>query len=144
MYKKRKIIIFLLIAIMFIIGLIYTSVQQGINLNKLNNVYKDIEIIEQRVDAYYLNNGNLPIVGNKIPFEHSINPNDNSDFYEIDLEKLENISINYGKKQEGIEDIYIINEQSHTIYYLKGIEYQKRKIYSKNLNYQEIDLEQYK
>lgn len=144
MDKKRKVIIFLLLCSVFIFELIYALIQNGLELNKLNNVYKDIEIIEQRIAIYYLNNGNIPITGEKILFDNSINPNDNGTFYEIDLEKLENLSINYGKKEEGIEDIYIINEQSHTVYYLKGIVYKNKTIYSKDLNYQKVELEQYK
>lgn len=144
MDKKRKVIIFLLLFSIFTFELIYILVQNGIELNKLNNVYKDIEIIEQRIAIYYLNNGNIPTIGEKLSFDYSINPNDNSIFYEVDLEKLENLSINYGKKEYGVEDIYIINEQSHTVYYLKGIMYKKKNIYSRDLNYQKVDLEQYK
>lgn len=118
--------------------------QNGIELNKLNNVYKDIDILEERVSIYYLNNGNIPIKNNRIDFNYSINPNDNNNFYEIDLEKLENLSINYGKKEYGNDDIYIINEQSHTVYYMKGTNYNKEKFYARNLKYEKVDLNQYK
>lgn len=142
--KKTAIIVFLIISVIIIFGIIYNLVQDGIKLNKLNNVYKDIDIIEERVTIYYLNNGNIPIKGESIDFNDSINPNDDNNFYEIDLEKLENLSINYGKKEYGDKDIYIINEQSHTIYYLDGVTYNKDKIYSRNLNYEKVGLEEYK
>ncbi len=142
--KKAVVLVILVISIIFIFEEIYKLVQNGIELNKLNNVYKDIEVIEERITIYYLNNGNIPIKDDSIGFNFSINPNDNDKFYEIDLEKLENLFINYGKKEYGDDDIYIINEQSHTVYYLKGIEYNEKKIYSRLLNYEKVNLEQYK
>lgn len=144
MDKKKRFIIIILICITLIFGIIYKLVQNGIELNKLNNIYKDIDILEERITIYYLNEGIIPIKDNKMEFSNSINPNDNNNFYEIDLEKLENLSINYGQKEFGEEDIYIINEQSHTIYYLKGVKYNKEKNYTRKLNYETIDLEQYK
>lgn len=142
--RKKAIIVVFLIGIILIFGIIYSLVQNGIELSVLNNVYKDIDIIEQRVAIYYLNNGNLPTKDKNINFNNSINPNDSDNFYEIDLEKLENLSINYGKKEYGEEDIYIINDQSHTIYYLKGVKYEKDRIYTRMYKYQKVDLEKYK
>lgn len=142
--RKKAIIVVFLIGIILIFGIIYSLVQNGIELSVLNNVYKDIDIIEQRVAIYYLNNGNLPTKDKNINFNNSINPNDSDNFYEIDLEKLENLSINYGKKEYGEEDIYIINYQSHTIYYLKGVKYEKDRIYTRMYKYQKVDLEKYK
>lgn len=142
--RKKAIIVVFLIGISLIFGIIYSLVQNGIELSVLNNVYKDIDIIEQRVAIYYLNNGNLPTKDKNINFNNSINPNDSDNFYEIDLEKLENLSINYGKKEYGEEDIYIINDQSHTIYYLKGVKYEKDRIYTRMYKYQKVDLEKYK
>lgn len=142
--RKKAIIVVFLICIILIFGIIYSLVQNGIELSVLNNVYKDIDIIEQRVAIYYLNNGNLPTKDKNINFNNSINPNDSDNFYEIDLEKLENLSINYGKKEYGEEDIYIINDQSHTIYYLKGVKYEKDRIYTRMYKYQKVDLEKYK
>lgn len=74
--------------------------------------------------------------------EPATNANDNDIYYIIDLEALGNITLNYGKgfkKGKNVltetkdndaqlivetieDDIYIINEQSHTIYYVKGVE----------------------
>lgn len=142
--RKKAIIVVFLIGIILIFGIIYSLVQNGIELSVLNNVYKDIDIIEQRIAIYYLNNGNLPTKDKNINFNNSINPNDSDNFYEIDLEKLENLSINYGKKEYGEEDIYIINDQSHTIYYLKGVKYEKDRIYTRMYKYQKVDLEKYK
>lgn len=142
MSKKNLIILIIVFLILFII---VSSTISTIKLNKLNNVYKDIEILEDRISMYYLDNGFIPIKNEKIDFkEKSINPNDNENYYEIDLENLENLNIYYGRKNLGEKDIYIINEQSHTIYYYAGVKNEKEIVYTRKLNYEKIDLEEYK
>ena len=52
----------------------------------------------------------------------------NENFYIIDIESLENLTLNYGKGYEKEKtdklsqetDIYVVNEKSHNIYYIKG------------------------
>ena len=45
-------------------------------------------------------------------------------YYTIKLDELENLSLNYGFEYTKLgEDRYIINEESHVIYYYKGIAY---------------------
>ncbi len=67
------------------------------------------------------------------------NPNDNTNYYVINVNKvnlnltvnmtdLNNGSGNYGLSGDettytGTDDVYIINEQSRTIYYVKGVQY---------------------
>ncbi len=142
MSKKSIIVLAILFLILFII------ISQAIStskLNRLSNMYKDIEILEDRISMYYLDNGFIPIKNDKINFkENSINPNDNDNYYEIDLEKLENLNIYYGRRNLGEKDFYIINEQSHTIYYYEGVKNNNEKIYTRKLNYEKIDLEEYK
>lgn len=133
-------LILFLVVIMLILGVLYSLIQDGISLNKLNNVYKDIDILEDRISMYYLDNGDIPIKGDKLEFTKSINPNDNKEFYEIDLEKLENLILNYGKKENGSDDIYIINNKSHTIYYQKGVVYKNNVYHTRNLDYQKVEI----
>ena len=42
------------------------------------------------------------------------------DFYKLDINKLSNITLNYGDE----EDIFIIDSATFEVYYLNGIEYQ--------------------
>lgn len=142
--EKRFIIVFCIIIIiitMFIVE-IAKYIKNGNELNNLNNMNKDITILEDAISMYYLNSGNLPIKS-EIEFNHSINPNDDLTYYEIDLFALNNVELTYGNnKEEG--DIYIINSNSHTIYYLKGIEYKEKHYYTKSVEYDYIDLANYK
>lgn len=116
------------IVLMFIIAgtTVYTSMDR-FEINKLKKMYNDIELLSDKVASYYLKYNVLPIkeqYSTTLNFDK--NANDSGDYYIIDLEALEGISLNYGK--EGFEspnesdDVYIINEKTHQIYYVKGIE----------------------
>lgn len=140
--KRNKIVFTICAIIIFVIFFeIASYMSESIRISELNNMYKDINILENKIALYYLDYGNLPIKNDKkIEFKKSINPNDNDIYYEIDLNKLDNISLFFGDKILGVNDIYIINEQSHTIYYLKGCEYDNRMIYTRELEYKNIEL----
>lgn len=143
--NKSKFLIIVFFIILFTIVLeIFMYVKHGIELSKLNNMYKDIEILEDKIDIYYLNNKKLPVDDKIVKrFEDSINPNDNDIYYEIELEKLDNINLTYGSKKQNDNDIYIINEQSHTIYYYMGIEYENKLYFTIENNYKNVDLDLY-
>lgn len=132
-----KKVIFIPIVIAIFIVLI-ASINNGVSLSKLNSMSQDIEVLDDNIALYYLNYGYIPIK-DKINFEHSINPNDNDLYYEIDLSKLESIYLNYGKMKSQ-DDFYIINEASHTIYYFKGVEYKNKIYYTRDVNYTLVEI----
>ena len=142
--NKMLLVIYILVFIIIIIQ-ISLYLKKGNQVIQINEMYKDIELLEDKIALYYLDNEKLPIKkdSNIEFYNNSINPNDNKLYYEIDLEKLDNMQLSYGNGKFGEKDIYIINEQSHTIYYYKGIEYQKNIIHTKNTEYEYVDLEKY-
>lgn len=124
----------LAIVIMLIISsiLIYNA-STVTNTKALNSMYNDINILRNKIQAYYIKHQEIPIIKEEYTNVESIkyiNQNDNDKYYVIDLEALENVNLNYGKdylnyKQQAnseLTDIYIINEQSHNIYYIKGVQ----------------------
>ena len=123
----------ILIVILIFLGLII-SIKNGIELSKVNSMYEDIDILEDKIALYYLVYGYIPIK-DKVNFENWVNPNDSDEYYEIDLDKLDNIYLNYGQRSKDENDFYIINGISHTIYYFKGIEYKNENHYTKDVNY---------
>lgn len=131
--KKIIIGITLLIIIVLFIVLI-VLINSGIELSRLNSMYKDVDVLEEKIALYYINNGHIP-VNERIKFESSINPNDNEIFYEIDLRELDSLYLNYGQKIRNENDFYIINDESHTIYYYDGIKYKGKIYYTKDINY---------
>jgi len=127
-------------------AIVYKSLE-SIELRKLDNMYNDIKVLNQKVSKYYLENNKLPILEaliSEIPNIPNKNINDSDNYYIIDLEKLGGVTLKYGKQYKDYltdnqnNDVYIINEDSHTIYYLKGIEINDTTFYGANETFSEI------
>lgn len=146
MENKIKITLCFFFIVLLIFGIIIANyAKRGNELNNLKDMYTDIDLLEDSISMYYLDSGTLPIKNKNIDFKNTINPNDDLVYYEIDLQLLGNIKLTYGNREFGKNDIYIINNNSHTVYYYKGIEFENDIYYTrKDLNYEYIDLENYK
>lgn len=120
----------LLIIITSILAKNSKTTMQLSNLTKLKN---DIEILNDRVGAYYVTEGKLPIL-EETEFTYDkttltqalkdeISVNDGDTYSTIDLSKIDNATLNYGNNylQPSTTDRYVINNETHVIYYLKGI-----------------------
>ena len=142
--KQEKGITMVALVVTVIILLIVTNIliyntQDSIHIKALTNLYNDIELLEEKISEYYNEYGKIPA---KIKYTSisqlssvlSVN-NDTGDFYVIDLEAMQGITLNYGKDYETIKndadncdnytDVYIINENSHNIFYVQGISIQE-------------------
>lgn len=161
----------LTILVITIIVLAIISVPIAINtnnifkVNKLTNYKDDLNILQETISQVYFQDDNISEIGpiyNGTLTAINKNPNDNNVYYVIDVDKLsEEIKsktgidmqkLNFGKSNYGLqtstsnitEDVYIINDQSRTIYYVKGFEnMDKGTIYSYPGNYTNIYLENY-
>lgn len=135
MIKKQSGITLVSLIITIVVMLIISSTVVYVSLdrfeiNNFNKMKNDIELLEDKVSNYYLKYNVLPIardVNNKpIEYELSLLSFENGKYYILDLEAMDGISLNYGK--EGFEspnssnDVYVINEITHNVYYVKGIE----------------------
>ena len=136
------------IVVMVIISSVtlYTSMDR-FEMNSLQKLYNDIELLSDKVSNYYLKYNGLPVLRNSkneiikysISLEFENNKNDEGNYYILDLEAMNGLSLNYGegvteilKISENMEvfeipddkfkDIFIINETTHQIYYVKGVE----------------------
>lgn len=111
--------------------LIYNA-KNGIKMRALNLMENDIEMLDDKINAYYVRYGALPIDIKYIgDIYFTPQANDGPDYYVIDLKALEGVTLNYGAEFNNINnendtieniDVYIINENSHQIYYAKGIQ----------------------
>ncbi len=133
--NKGITLITLVIAVTILIiisSLLVYNAKNGIKMRNLKMMYNDIELLSDKVEAYNAKYGALPA---EIEYwgtrYFSPEPNDNDKYYVIDLHALDGISLNYGSDFENItseqdtlnyDNLYIINEQSHHIYYARGIE----------------------
>lgn len=112
----------------------------------------DMQRLKEELAQYYTRVKDIPVINkytNVSMLNGVKNINDGDEYYVIDIGQLD-VELNYGadyykiiKKpvQEEItdlSDVYIINKQSHTIYYPKGVEYDGMKHYRVAERYSEI------
>ncbi len=122
------VVLMLTLIVMFILASVAISnIDIGSDIKHYNNMCADILLLENKVASYYRTNGQIPITGEAIADVQSelgaeADAKDNSNYYQIDISELYNVSLKYGGGNTTNKDIYIINEQSHEIYYLKGVE----------------------
>lgn len=146
-----SLVITIIILVILTNVLVYNA-KDSIYLKKLNNMYSDLELLREKVSEYYNEYGKIPAKTKYTNISDLQNANvlseknDIGDFYVIDLEAMKGLTLTYGKQYELIKnnesnannykDIYIINENSHNIFYVKGVEIQEngitKKYYSDN------------
>jgi len=129
------VILILVIIIMAILAsAVVTNIDLGEDIRNYQYMRADIELLEAKVMTYYNQRGTIPTTGELIEASSILgdqkNLNDNENYYRIDISKLYNVTLNYGGGTEENKDIYIINEQSHNVYYLKGTEYEGKTYYT--------------
>lgn len=153
--NKGITLITLVITLVIMIILSFTvsvNVSSYIERNNKAKLETDIIKLKEEISYYYSKNKTLPIINKYINIQKiQKNINDNENYYVIDLENIKELNLNYGKdynKIKGTEgdiadllDVYIINEQSHTIYYPKGIEY-NNEIYYTTMSLGQIKIEE--
>lgn len=113
----------------------------------LNDMYNDITILRDKVSLYYSSYGKLPILAEYSGVQNisNINQNDNNKYYVIDLDAIENITLKYGKEYKNLknnaeDDVYVINELSHNIYYIKGIKVEGKAYYTIPGEYTKVEV----
>lgn len=125
------------IIILIITGMLLYSARDSIYIKSLTNMQNDIVNLRDKVSSYYSEYGDIP-AQTEYPditnLENAgvIGANDTGKFLILELEKLDGLTLNYGKDYEkykandytnltDLTDIYIINETSHNIFYIQGI-----------------------
>ena len=138
--KKQNGITLIVLMITIVILLILASVtirniDTGTDIRNYNYMCADIELLKSKIINYYNEKAQLPITGTafnaKTRLEGQASSRDNDNYYQIDITKLYNITLNYGGGTLENEDVYIINEQSFEIYYLKGAKYENTTYHTK-------------
>ena len=126
------------IIILTITGLIVYTARDSIYIKNLTNLQNDISNLRDKISLYYSEYADIPAsteysdVSN-LQSAGVIGANDTGKFFIIELENLDGLTLNYGKDYDkykannytnitDLKDIYIINENSHNIFYVQGIE----------------------
>ena len=147
--------------ILILTSMIIYNVKDNLRLEKLRNMQADIENLRDKVSSYYSQYGEIP-ADITVEYENIQKLRDAGlisqavdigDFYVVDLSAMENVTLNYGKDYKKIQngevtsaedineltDLYIINEVSHNIFYVKGVEIDGEKFYT---DYTKDDVDQ--
>lgn len=128
------------IVIIIVTFAVSTNLKNNADLQKLVYLRGDIENLEGKVEEFFNEYGELPAsieYTGISDLSEILNPEElSSRFYVIDLQAIQGLSLHYGKDYERIkvvdpdrttetinqyQDVYIINETSHSVFYVKGI-----------------------
>ena len=126
------VVLVITIVVMFILASVVIS---QVNLSSSKNYKKkmdaDIDIISEKVLVYNNKFKEVPVTERSIEISGAT-------FNEIDLNKLDSMSLNYGKEygenselEKDKSDVYVINNNLRIIY-LKGVSINGTKYYEKN------------
>lgn len=130
------ILVITIIIIAILTGAAIRKMDTGKDIRNYNYMCADIELLKNKVLAYYNENGSAPTKGTafnaKTILGEQASNKDNDNYYQIDINSLVNVTLNYGGGTIENGDIYIMNEQSHEVYYLKGAKYENA-LYHKHM-----------
>lgn len=131
------------IIILILTNVVTFNFRRSIKTTKLENMRSDIANLREKVAEYYTKYGTIPISVEYTNIDHIKESGvisetlDTGKFYVLELSKLENLMLNFGQDYKQItkdmtteeaneyKDLYIINETSHNIFYVYGIELNK-------------------
>ena len=140
------ILVVTIVMMSILIGSISYNSQSSFKMRAYYNMCSDIELLDEKIAIYYIQNKSLPIteeqknvdeiVSNYSENDVNYNPNNNGTLYKIDVNKLENLSLN--------NKDYYIDEESHTIYSPNGVKLDDATYYTYPLKYQEVILSKYR
>ena len=132
-------LIIIIIILLILSGVIIKNVDNSSKVAGYNNMIADISLLEDKLLVYFNKYGEIPKT------TRSININA-KDYYEIDLLKLDNITLNYGQKYGKTDelvidksDVYVVNDALE-VYYVQGINLYGERYYCIN---QSGDIVQY-
>lgn len=154
--KNEKGITLIALTITIIVLMIVTSItivnmESSMKIKRVNKLYNDISNLKTKIDAYYIEHKELPILEQYCESQAELksiletngvsniqlDKNDDEYYYVIDLSKIEGLTLSYGKEynsdlstDKGRKDLYIINNRSHQIYYPKTVSFNKKYYYS--------------
>lgn len=102
-----------IIILLILSGTAIYTIKTSNDISPYNNMVADIQLLEDKIMLYYKNYEAIPTKGSPRTI-------DNKTYYEIDLSKLNGITLYLGNGEDAT-DIYLVNSNLE-VYYLKGIE----------------------
>ena len=132
------------LVILVLTNVVIYNVKSNLKTQNIKALQTDISNLREKISTYYSQYGEIP--ANK-EYTNTANINvissavDTGKFYVIDLSALDNITLNYGMDYEKIKsgevtdvntlsDLYIINKDSHNIFYVEGVTLDNQTFYT--------------
>lgn len=121
-YKKGITLVSVTISVIILLILstiVIYSMKLSNNMSPYNNMLADINLLEDKLLIYFNRYGEIPRTSRNITIGAVT-------YYEIDLSKLGNVTLNFGKEYgkanalTDIADVYTVNDKLN-VYYLKGV-----------------------
>lgn len=109
-----------IVVLLILSGTAIYNVKMSKDVGKYNKMVADIELLNDKILIYYNKYNDIPTTTREFNV-------DENEYHEIDLSKLEGLTLNYGNEYGKAEeltsssDVYLVNSNLN-IYYLKGIE----------------------
>lgn len=109
-----------IIVLLILTGTVIYNMNSSSKVGAYNNMVADINLLEDKLLNYFNKYGEIPKTSRTITIE-------SIDYYEIDLGKLDNITLKYGEdygentELTNASDVYLVND-SLEVYYLQGID----------------------
>ena len=126
-----------IVMVLIIASISISSINSAPDTQGFSKMKNDITSLKDKTLIYYNKYGEAPIIENKKIEQGRLNniklegTDTGDNYYEIDLSKLENITLNFGDKKNGNEnDVYIINSKTLEIFYLEGTKLNEKMHYS--------------
>ncbi|MDD2376415.1 MAG: hypothetical protein PHD15_03725 [Clostridia bacterium] len=94
--------------------------------------------VQDNINIYYLENERLPIINQIVSasslgtdFYNNIieNLDENNKLYVVDVTLFENDTIKKGTGSVANKDVFLVAENTHNVYYLKGLKYKGQMLY---------------
>ena len=131
------------LAVTIIIMLIIVGTVSTIGISSINTAayeeFKSKKIrVADYVNEYYIREQELPIkneivskegLSSSLASEVNNNGDTNNILYVVDLSKLNIESVNIGRGTVDNMDVFLVSENTHNIYYLKGVSYKGENYY---------------
>ncbi len=134
-----------IIVLMILTSVVIYNIADNLKTQKLVQLQSDIKNLRDKVSNYYMETGSIPAKCEYTNTGHIDTISevvDTGKFLVLDLSAIDNLTLNYGKDYENIKklenfksgqelasqdiqnntDLYIINETSHNIFYVEGIQ----------------------
>ena len=132
------VIVITAVAIMMVLVSVASVVGTGaIETANYDEFISNVNRVADSVNVYYLQNGTLPITGDSVnisslpdAFKLELkNKNDAANkLFVLDISLLNDSTIKNGTGGLNNQDVFVVAEDTHNVYYLRGFEY-KSKIY---------------